>query len=361
MNVLNPIAVHYLMTTSLTWKLTMQPITNYQALSLQDSELRVRYNDVTRGVYFIGTTPPKTSTELSEVDGIADKLVDRIKDLAFDGLIVYDIQDEGSRISKPRPFPFKSTHDPRYYSSLLNKKTGRPVITYKSVVQSEPEVFNQWLNEAWDQYQVRDIVLVGSPSTQNQVSLPLHEAYKTIADNEHPFFTGGIMIAERHAKKGNEHQRLIEKYQQGCNFFISQAIYDTQATIDLLTRYAIECQEKGLKPQRIILTFSPCGSAKTLEFIEWLGVSVPEATSLRILNADNPLHESIKMCCNSLNQILEAVVEYDLPLGLNIESLTNRKEEIEGSILLYKLLRSTMDMYLAQHEFRKQQGLKKAF
>lgn len=59
MNVLNPIAVHYLMTTSLTWKLTMQPITNYQALSLQDSELRVRYNDVTRGVYFIGTTPPK--------------------------------------------------------------------------------------------------------------------------------------------------------------------------------------------------------------------------------------------------------------------------------------------------------------
>ncbi|MDP2558215.1 hypothetical protein Q8W15_14910 [Photobacterium damselae subsp. piscicida] len=57
----------------------MQPITNYQALSLQDSELRVRYNDVTRGVYFIGTTPPKTSTELSDVDGIADKLVDCIK------------------------------------------------------------------------------------------------------------------------------------------------------------------------------------------------------------------------------------------------------------------------------------------
>ncbi|WP_305842367.1 methylenetetrahydrofolate reductase [Photobacterium leiognathi] len=323
-----------------------------QYLSSQESELRVRYNDITRGVYFIGTTPPKTSTPLEDVEGIADRLVDRICDLAIDGLIVYDIQDEASRTNKPRPFPFKSTHDPRHYSSLLNKKTDKPVITYKSVVQSETEEFDSWLNEAWDEYRVRDMVLVGSPSAKNEVSLPLSAAYQTLADNRNNFFTGGIMIAERHAKKGNEHERLIEKYKQGCNFFISQAIYDTQATIDILTRYAIECKEQGLKPQRIILTFSPCGSAKTLEFIEWLGVSVPEATSLRILNAENPLHESIKMCCNSLNQILDAVVEYDLPLGLNIESLTNRKEEIDGSILLYKLLRSSMDSHLAKHEFR---------
>ncbi|WP_318457141.1 methylenetetrahydrofolate reductase [Photobacterium leiognathi] len=323
-----------------------------QYLSSQESELRVRYNDITRGVYFIGTTPPKTSTPLEDVEGIADRLVDRICDLAIDGLIVYDIQDEASRTNKPRPFPFKSTHDPRHYSSLLNKKTDKPVITYKSVVQSETEEFDAWLNEAWDEYRVRDMVLVGSPSAKNEVSLPLSAAYQTLADNRNNFFTGGIMIAERHAKKGNEHERLIEKYKQGCNFFISQAIYDTQATIDILTRYAIECKEQGLKPQRIILTFSPCGSAKTLEFIEWLGVSVPEATSLRILNAENPLHESIKMSCNSLNQILDAVVEYDLPLGLNIESLTNRKEEIDGSILLYKLLRSSMDSHLAKHEFR---------
>ncbi len=295
-----------------------------QYLSSQESELRVRDNDITRGVYFIGTTPPKTSAPLEDVEGIADRLVDRICDLAIDGLIVYDIQDEASRTNKPRPFPFKSTHDPRHYSSLLNKKTDKPVITYKSVVQSETEEFDAWLNEAWDEYRVRDMVLVGSPSAKNEVSLPLSAAYQTLADNRNNFFTGGIMIAERHAKKGNEYERLIEKYKQGCTFFISQAIYDTQATIDILTRYAIECKEQGLKPQRIILTFSPCGSAKTLEFIEWLGVSVPEATSLRILNAENPLHESIKMCCNSLNQILDAVVEYDLPLGLNIESLTNR-------------------------------------
>ncbi len=316
----------------------------------KESELRVRYNDNTRGVYFIGTTPPKIDTPLDDVANIADKLLERIKDIAVDGFIVYDIQNEDSRTNKPRPFPFKSTHDPRYYSSLINEKSSRPVITYKSVVQSDSGEFNQWLDEAWHTYGVRELVLVGSPSVKAQVSLPLADAYKAVENNKNNFFTGGVTIAERHASKGNEHERLIDKHHQGCNFFISQAIYNPQETIDILTRYAIECQKRNVKPQRIILTFSPCGSKKTLSFIEWLGVSVPEATSLRILHAENPLHESIRICCNSLNQILDAVVAYNLPLGLNIESLTNRKDEIDGSILLYKLLRSTMDMYLAKHE-----------
>ncbi|NQZ83931.1 MAG: hypothetical protein HRT52_23300 [Colwellia sp.] len=315
-----------------------------------ESELKIRYNDVNRGVYFIGTTPPKSDTSMEQVETIADKLLQRVSDIDYDGLIVYDIQDENSRTQKPRPFPFKSTHDARLYSSLLNKKSARPVITYKSVVQSNSSDFNDWANEAWTKYGVRDLVLVGSPSKNNQVSLPLADAYKTIVDNENKFFIGGVTIAERHARKGNEHERLIEKYHQGCNFFISQAIYNPQATIDMLTRYAIECKKQGLKPQRFILTFSPCGSKKTLEFIDWLGVSVPEATSLRILHADNPLHESIRLCCSSLQQILDAITPYDLPLGLNIESLTNRKEEIDGSILLYKLLRSAMDNYLAKKE-----------
>lgn len=314
------------------------------------SELRARYNDINRGVYFIGTTPPKCDTPKEQVAVIADKLLERVSDIDFDGLIVYDIQDEISRTPAPRPFPFKLTHEPREYAYLLNQKSNRPVITYKSVVQSSSDDFEQWANEAWQDYGIRDIVLVGSPSRQNNISLPLADAYSSLVQNQHDFFIGGITIAERHANKRNEHAKLIEKHKQGCNFFVSQAIYDPQATIDMLTRYAIECQQQGLKPQRIVLTFSPCGSKTTLDFIEWLGVSVPEATSLRILTAEKPLYESIRICSNTLVQILDAVLPYDLPLGLNIESLTNRKEEIDGSILLYKLLRSTMDNYLAKKE-----------
>ncbi|MBY4675454.1 methylenetetrahydrofolate reductase [Marinobacterium arenosum] len=312
------------------------------------TDLKSKFADSTRGLYFIGTTPPKASTPPEQLDEIADKLLARLGHIDFDGLIVYDIQDESSRISAPRPFPYMQTHDPREYSQLLRSKSLHPVITYKSVSQRSAAEFSQWLADAWNQYGVRDLVLVGSPSSDGEIKLPLADAYRTLAGSEFDFQLGGVTIAERHAKKGNEHQRLIEKSAQGCDFFVSQAVYNPQATVDMLTSYARSCREQGIAPKRIILTFTPCGSAKTLEFMEWLGISVPEATRWRILDARDPLSESIRICRNSLDQILDAVSGLDLPLGLNIESLTNRKDEIDASIRLYKLLKATLDLHLAE-------------
>ena len=119
-------------------------------------------------------------------------------------------------------------------------------------------------------------------------------------------------------------------------------------SIDMISSYARTCKERGIEPKRIILTFTPCGSLKTLEFMEWLGISVPTATKHRILDANDPLAESIKICRNTLEQIIEAVLPLNIPLGLNIESLTNRKEEIDASIRLYKLLKATLDLKLAE-------------
>ncbi len=329
-------------------------ITNWNkqkpSLSIMRKTLKEISSDPYHGVYFIGTTPPKQKTDIDDVSSIADKLLARLEEIDYDGFIVYDIQDESSRIDKPRPFPFMHTHDPRLYAKLLMNKSDRPVITYKSVSQRNEDDFLTWLKEAWHQFEIRDLVLVGSPAATGDIQLSLAGAYEAMSKQAHTFYVGGVTIAERHAKKGDEHTRLLHKTSQGCEYFITQAVYNAQATIDMLSRYAHACREEGRKPQRIILTFSPCGSAKTLEFIDWLGVSVPEATSLRILNADKPLKESISICYNNLLQILEACLPLGIPLGLNIESLTNRKEEIDASILLYKLLKATMDKKLAEKQ-----------
>lgn len=310
--------------------------------------LKTKFADSRRGVYLFGTTPPKKDTPAEQTHEIAAKLLQRLEHVEYDGLIVYDIQDESSRIDQPRPFPYTQTLDPRAYSKLLRETSNKPVITYKSVSQRNKADFNQWLEEAWQQYGVRDTVLVGSPSSEGNIQLSLNDAYQTLAEHNHDFQLGGVTIAERHAAKGNEHGRLLAKSAQGCEFFVSQAVYDAQATIDMLSSYARSCHEQGIKPKRIILTFTPCGSEKTLEFMQWLGISVPEATRFRILDAEKPLKESIRICRNNLEQILEAVLPLDLPIGLNIESLTNRKEEIDASIRLFKLLKSTVDLRLAE-------------
>jgi len=314
------------------------------------NSLQQKFADPHRSVCFVGTTPPKASTEDMQMQEIAQRLLARLDTLEYDGLIVYDIQDESSRIDTPRPFPFMETRDPREYSKLLSDASQRPIITYKSVAQRDRADFDNWLNEAWHDYDLRNLVLVGSPSSEGEIKLSLNDAYKALQENDNPFHLGGVTIAERHAVKGNEHERLIGKVENGCEFFVSQAVYNAQATIDLLTSYARNCREQGTTPKRIILTFTPCGSAKTLEFMQWLGISVPEATRYRILDAEKPLAESVRICQNNLEQILDACLPLGLPIGLNIESLTNRKAEIDASIQLYQLLKATLDLRLAERK-----------
>ena len=313
-------------------------------------DLRTKFADPSRGVYLIGTCPPKDGTSPEQATEIATKLLARLGQIDFDGLIVYDIQDESSRTDVPRLFPFMRTLDPRMYSKLVRELADHPVITYKSVSQRDRADFSNWLDDAWQNYGVRDMVMVGSPSTDGDIKLSLNDAYETTAEHPLNYQIGGVTIAERHAKKGDEHLRLLDKSAKGCEFFVSQAVYNAQATVDMLTSYARECRLRGEQPKRIILTFTPCGSAKTLEFMEWLGISVPEGTRWRILDSANPLMESIRICRNNLEQILDAVIDLGLPLGLNIESLTNRKDEIDASIRLYKLLKATLDLRLAEQQ-----------
>ena len=254
------------------------------ALSLQE-----KIEDTNQGVYLIGTTPPKSGTDKAQLETIAQKLLGRLHEIEYDGVIIYDIQDESSRIAKPRPFPFKETVDPREYSQLLRSLSQLDVITYKSVAQRGEAEFTEWLNETRNDFELKNLVLVGSPSSHGDIKLSLPDAYKTLAKQSSDVFLGGVTIAERHASKRNEHERLVEKTAQGCKFFISQAVYNAQATIDLITSYARSCKAQGTTPKRIILTFTPCGGEKTLEFMEWLGISVPESTKYRMLDSANTL------------------------------------------------------------------------
>jgi hypothetical protein len=44
---------------------------------------------------------------------------------------------------------------------------------------------------------------------------------------------GGVTIAERHIKRKNEHKLIAQKVDTGAQWFISQAIYNPQPTIDV--------------------------------------------------------------------------------------------------------------------------------
>ena len=150
---------------------------------------------------------------------------------------------------------------------------------------------------------------------------------------------GGIAIAERHARSLDEHERILAKAEKGCRFFVTQAVYDVTSTKSLLSDYAIAVREKGDVPLPIILTFSPCGSVKTLAFMKWLGVAFPRWLENELRFATEPLAKSLDLCERIFAEVWDYARDKDIPLGVNVESVSIRKVEIEASVELLQRLR----------------------
>src|SRR2546430_16077858 len=96
-------------------------------------DLRPRLADRGEPVFLYGTTPPRSGATAAQVSEATEKLAARVRPLALDGLVVYDIQDESGRTRQPRPFPFIGTLDPRRYATLLREGTALPPIPYNAL------------------------------------------------------------------------------------------------------------------------------------------------------------------------------------------------------------------------------------
>lgn len=285
------------------------------------------------GIVLYGIAPPKRATEPARLAAIVAQQRARIAALPIDGVVVYDIQDESERVAAPRPFPFLPTVDPRAYADGLPL----PAVVYRSVRGDTPESLTAWL-AAMAATPERLAVLVGAP-TRGAGGLPLAEAYALARSRAPRLMVGGIAIAERHARGLDEHRRMLAKTAQGCRFFITQAVYDVTSTKSLLSDYALALAARGEPPVPVILTFSPCGSEKTLAFMQWLGVAFPRWLENELRHAADPLATSIALCERVCAEAWEYAREKRIPLGVNVESVSIRKAEIDASVELLRRLR----------------------
>lgn len=290
---------------------------------------------------FYGTVPPRRETPDAEARVVAEKLAARLEGSDADALLVYDVQDEDGRNGKPRPFPFIPTIPSRRYAALLREVTGQSVVCYKAAPTHIGDNFQEWLRETRRDFDVRYLSLVGSSSSDGDAPGPtLEEATRMAATMEEPEFVaiGGVTIPERHVAKGDEGRRLVQKTERGMHFFVSQIIYRPEATVQMLRAYDRHCRERGIEPSLIALNFAPCGHRKTLQFMRWLGVDVPDAAEERIFSAGDPVATSVRLCRDNLAQILESTADLSVPLGVAAESVSKRGAEIDASVELLDVL-----------------------
>jgi hypothetical protein len=304
-------------------------------------DLKAKLPDPGQTVLLYGTTPPRLGTAPESIAAAADKLAARLGGLPLDGVVVYDIQDETGRSSQPRPFPFVGTVDPRGYARLLMERTGRPAIAYKALGMMNEAQWRAWLGETKNDG-IDFLSVVGRPTSGVRYALPLSQAIRIASESERGFVVGGVVIAERHDAQRSEAARLLAKGLEGCAYFISQTVYHAPPTQRLLADYLRDCRGAGTAPQRVILTFAPCGREKTLAFIRWLGVNVAPETERAILGAASPLAKSIEICRDNLRRILDAPYARDVPLGINVESVSINRDEIDASVDLFHALREEL-------------------
>lgn len=284
------------------------------------------------GILLYGITPPKLSTAEEKIAEIADRTLTRLIPLDLDALIVYDVQDESARTSEERPFPFSGAHDPFWFASQHLQALTIPKIIYRPAGKFSPEELGEWLNNlhAHSFYPV----FVGVPSPDFQVKTSLKEAYGIWKKNEESSVIGAVMIPERHATLRDEDQRILDKANSGVSFFVSQCVFNFDYTKDMIEALSKTCAVTNRPVPTLIFTLTACGSAKTLQFMDWLGIHVPEQLKQELLASENILSKSVEVCLEIADKIIAYCSARHIPFGFNIESVAIRKEEIEASILM---------------------------
>src|SRR5947207_10243571 len=169
-----------------------------------------------RGEFLIfAVTPPRLTTGPEQTRQIAEVTLARLRSVGIDGLVLYDIDDESDRNPDERPFPFLPTMDPADY--LVRDLVGLevPAIVYRAVGKYREDRFRSWLEEQDPSRALA--VFVGSSSREKAVLTSLARAYELREEVQPGLPLGGVAIAERHARQGDEHLRLIAKQSAGCS------------------------------------------------------------------------------------------------------------------------------------------------
>ena len=291
---------------------------------------------------------------------------------------MYDVQDESSRTDVKRPFRYRELMDPSWFAGELTRKSNKQCVVYKAApCMASPAAFEAWLDQCVERDRITAVNVVGAPSSAGAHSGPTTKEASAIVQRRKGVHFGGVCIAERHVTKKCEHVILDKKSKWGADWFITQGIYDPEPMISVIKEYGALCREQGTQPKKIILTFTPCGRRKTMDFIKWLGMQVTEEAERAIFGDEageakageakageakvegkakaakaakpkpkrrvkTPLERSCDLMCANLTRILDECHGSGVPLGLNVESVSGYRDEIDATHDLFRALQSIL-------------------
>ena len=259
-----------------------------------------------------------------EKDGTLNSYAENISSLLsqthIDAINIPEVRDEVAR--GERPIKNQVRAEPREFGRLLQDIIGIEAIVNRVVVHQNIDEEMKWLEETNLKYEIENLITVGGESRDIRYPGPtVNQALNAISQNDRlNLLCGGISIPSR----DRESLRLIEKSENGSEFFTTQVLYDASKVIKMITHYQKRCDDKNTFPRRVLLSFAPVSSEKNIKFLKWLGVEIPKKTEESLLKDNARMSEkSMKITINVLNEILNHLEKNKIkvPIGLNVEHI----------------------------------------
>ena len=259
-----------------------------------------------------------------EKDGTLNSYAENISSLLsqthIDAINIPEVRDEVAR--GERPIKNQVRAEPREFGRLLQDIVGIEAIVNRVVVHQNIDEEMKWLEETNLKYEIENLITVGGESRDIRYPGPtVNQALNAISQNDRlNLLCGGISIPSR----DRESLRLIEKSENGSEFFTTQVLYDASKVIKMITHYQKRCDDKNTFPRRVLLSFAPISSEKNIKFLKWLGVEIPKKTEESLLKDNARMSEkSMEITINVLNEILNHLEKNKIkvPIGLNVEHI----------------------------------------
>ena len=259
-----------------------------------------------------------------EKDGTLNSYAANISSLLsqthIDAINIPEVRDEIGRGERPVKNQLRA--EPREFGKLLQDIVGIESIVNRVVVHQTLDKEMIWFEETYNKYEIENLITVGGESRSITYPGPsVKKALEAIKQNEKlNVLCGGISIPSRE----KESLRLIEKSNNGSEFFTTQVLYDSSKIIKMISHYQKRCDEQNTFPRRLLLSFAPVSSKKNIDFLKWLGVDIPADTE-EYLNEDDQImtKRSMEIAINVLNETLTFLNENKIvvPIGLNVEHI----------------------------------------
>jgi hypothetical protein len=79
-----------------------------------------------------------------------------------------------------------------------------------------------------------------------------------------------------------------------------------------------------------------------MEFMQWLGISFPRWLANDLRHSPDILAKSVEIASQVFAEIRDYAAEKGIPVGINVESVSIRREEIEASGELFRRLSAAL-------------------